>query len=102
MKIKFKLTPQAHKAILEAVKTLPALVKLNANGKPQYRKLNTYKGATDYDHRDGSYSKNTQHELQPVYVNHEVELISAYKSYGDEAISQYVKFVNEVNDKTKK
>lgn len=102
MKTKFKLTPQAHKAILEVVKTLPALVKLNANGKPQYRKLNTYKGATDYNPLNGSFNKHTQHELQPVYVNHEVELISAYKQYGENAITEYTKFVNEVNDKTKK
>jgi hypothetical protein len=97
MKTKFKLTPQAHKDILEAVKTLPALVKLNANGKPQYRKLTTFKG---YNMK--TFTKQTQHELQPVYVNHEIELISAYKIYGEKAITEYTKFVNEVNDKTKK
>lgn len=99
-KVKFKLTPQVHKQIVEAAKQLPPLVKVDSNGKPLYRKLNTYKGATMKI--NGSYTKTTQHELQPVFINHEVELIQAYQQYGDKGITSYVELVHEVNNNTKK
>lgn len=98
MKTKFKLTPQAHKAILEAAKALPQLVKLLPDGKPMYRKLNTYEGPQVKT--DGSYTKHTKLYQEVVYVNHEVEMRNAFAQYGESAVQKYIDMVHEINNAT--
>lgn len=98
MKTKFKLTPHAHKTILEAARELPKLIKLNPDGSAQYRKLNTYQGATNFN-VNGSYTNNTNKYAEPVMVNHEVKMRSAYYQFGDAGVKKYIQLVHEVNNK---
>ena len=98
MKNKFKLTPQANKAIIVAARELPKLVKVLPNGKPQYRKCNTYEGTTEFNVTANSYTKNTKMFSEPVYLNHEVELRNAFSQYGDAGVQRYIQRVHEINN----
>ena len=98
MKTKFKLTPQAHKAILEAAKALPQLVKLLPNGKPMYRKLNKFNGYSQNSNE--GLQKETNHYQEVVYVNHEVEMRNAFAQYGESAVQRYIDMVHEINNAT--
>jgi len=100
MKTKFKLTPQAHKAIIEAANMLPKLVRVKPDGSPQYRKLNTYEGVSNFNVNDGTYTNNSKQYSEPVMVNHEVEMRSAYAQLGDTGIKKYIQLVHELNNKS--
>lgn len=97
-KIKFKLTPQVQKSIVEAAKQLPALVRQNADGRPQYRKLATYKGASSFSHYTKGYTNHSDIYLVPVLVNHEVKMIETYQLHGEAALQRYIEMVHEINN----
>jgi hypothetical protein len=78
MKRKFNLTPQAHKAIVELARTLPQIIRLNADGTQQVRVKTTYNGGK-------TYSKTKE----PVLVNHEVELINRFWASGTNGVTEY-------------
>jgi hypothetical protein len=88
--IKFKLTPQAYSAIVEIADKLPKLVKTNPNGTFQMRTITYYNGGKTYTQKK-----------EPVYVNHQVELISAFQQYGNPGVNKYVQFVNEIDSNKK-
>jgi hypothetical protein len=98
MQRKHKLTPQAHKNIIEAARTLPKLVRLNPDGTQQYRKAAEYKGATNYEPGKG-YTKNSQHRMEPVFINHEVEMINRFWKDGEAGVHAYIARVNEIANK---
>lgn len=90
MKTNFKLTPQAYSAILEIANKLPKLVKTNPNGSCQIRTITEYKGGKTYTQKK-----------EPVYVNHQVQLIKTFKQYGNSGVNKYVEFVNEIDSNKK-
>ncbi len=95
-KIRHKLSPQDHKFIVEQAKLLPNLVRLNKDGKQQGRVLVDFKSVSDFNKDTGTFVKHVERRIEPVYVNHEVEMISAFWDGGQNAVHNYITRVNEI------
>jgi hypothetical protein len=107
MKNKFKLTPTIHKEIINVSRVLPNLVKLNADGSKQMRIItNTIKGSEialkeRKSIKHFSESKvYVQKMLEPVTVNHELEMIKIYQTQGYTFLQKYIEFVNQITKPT--
>lgn len=110
MKQKHKLTPDAHKQIKESAAVLPPLVRLNKDGSDRTRAVTkTYKGS---ELPEGvklspgvAFNPNklyVQRFNEPVYVNHEVEMVNAFWSGGEPAVKDYINKVVEISKKSRK
>lgn len=105
MKTKFKLTPKAHKEIIKISRTLPKLVKLNPDGSHQMRVVTEFKGQFDHDVKGKLSNGRFNHfskGLEPVCVNHELELIKLFSQHGSSVFQKYIDYVNEIYSKTEK
>ena len=110
MKQKFKLSPQMHKEIKESAAVLPPLVRLNKDGSDRTRIVSkTYKGneipAGVKPSPGVKVEPNklyVQRIQEPVYVNHEVEMINQYWSGGERAVKAYISKVVEISKKNRK
>lgn len=101
---KYKLTPQAHKHIVEQARIMPALQRLDKHGKPMSRQITkTVKGAdlpegtkTDDGKAPNPNKLYVQRGAEPLLVNHEVEMISAYYQGGQAAVQAYIARVEAI------
>lgn len=96
-KAKYKLSNDAYKKILELVETFPPLQLLGKDGKPLNRTITKFKGIVI---KDGKKYKQHQTGTEPILVNHKLRLIEAFETNGYDGINNYVKYVNQVIEKS--
>ena len=112
---KHKLTPQAHKEIIEAARVLPKLVRVNTDGSPMYRTVSHTAMGRDMITRDKfgeeqlpkmadgvKFNPNklyVQKLQEPVWINHEVEMINRFWKGGTAGVQAYINRVHEIANK---
>ncbi len=110
MKQKHKLSPDMHKQIKESAAVRPPLVRLNKDGSDRTRVVTkTYNGS---ELPEGvklspgvAFNPNklyVQRITEPVYVNHEVEMINEFWKGGEPAVKNYINNVVEISKKSRK
>ena len=108
-KNKFKLTPEAHKQIITIATALPKLQKTDKSGTPLFRVVTkVVKGfdlppGTLVGGKEPDTKKNyVQKGKEPLLVNHEVNMVSEYKLYGQKGIDDYRASILAVLERDKK
>ena len=96
-KYRHKLSPQDHKNIVEQAKLLPKLVRVGKNGKTLERATVTFKNVTDFNAEKGTFTKHIERSSEPVYVNHEVEMVSAFWDGGAAGVHKYIQSVKDTD-----
>lgn len=98
-----------HKEIKESAAVLPPLVRLNKDGSDRTRMVSkTFKGSDiPKDVKPSPDVKVEPNKLyvqriqEPVYVNHEVEMINQYWTGGEPAVKAYIERVVEISKKNR-
>lgn len=96
---KFNLTPQAHKSIIETARTLPQMVRLNPDGSQMARDVTKFKGVEYIDEKGNKSEKPYNHFTkgkEPVFINHEVEMINRFWQHGEPGVQAYVDSVHAI------
>lgn len=115
---KFDLTPQIDKQIKEIVRHLPVINRINADGKVITVDRPTCVGFDDLSEEDKKALKINEreywedkpwkvddwrrekryvkHDFQPVEENHYINLVFAYREFGEQGVENYVGKVNEI------
>ena len=103
----YKLTPQIDKKIKEILETLPALQKTHL-GKLLFRTVNRPVDGKDIPEVsrlsipnfdiNKQYDRTTQ---DPIYVNHYLNLVDAYKKDGERGINEYVEKIQYIDKNMK-
>lgn len=94
---KFKLTPEARKAIKILCGTLPDAQKRNAKGDKMYRKIAVVVRGSDLSDENktklGDQFKPEANykvdKIEPILINHEVSLTSIYQREGEAGMKTY-------------
>ncbi len=93
MKRNYKLTPQIYKQLVTLAKGLAPFVKVDSTGKVLYKNVTDLKSSQI----EGDKIRNTFERKQvPMQVNHEVNLIEAYKRKGHDGVQKYIDELNRI------
>lgn len=99
---KHKLTPEVYKSLIEVAKSLPSFQRVHDDGRPMSRvqsKLVRYEDLTPEQQKqikkpDPSRSY-TVNYAQPIFVNHELNIIECYKNDGQPGADAYANYFRE-------
>lgn len=100
---RFKLTPEVFKSLELLAKTLPKFQRRDNNGNLLSRKVVLFDGTKDFTKGGGkiptTYTKLLKSKLEPLLVNHEINLREIYQKDGQSGVESYVKFFTDLASK---
>ncbi len=112
---KHHLGPDDYKAIVDRSQKLPQLVRLTPNGEPMSRsitktvkgknlpegtKVTVTKGGKSFEADPEAETLYVQHIKEPVWVNHKVEMVSAFWKNGNQGVIEYINRVEAIAAKS--
>lgn len=104
MKHRHKLTPQDHKIIIERAAKLPQLVRTKPDGTYMTRQITKFVGQK-YEDKEGNKTSKPMNHFQiisePLYVNHQTEMIQAFWKNGPQGVIDYIKSVEAIVEHSK-
>lgn len=108
MKHKHKLTPQDYKIIVERAAKLPQLVRIKPDGTYMSRQVTKTLLGKDLPKETKIEGKilepnklYVQRISEPLYVNHQTEMIQAFWKSGPQGVINYIKSVEAIVERSK-
>lgn len=100
---RFKLTPEVFKSLELLAKSLPKFQKRDSRGNLLSRKVVLFDGTRDFMQGDTkvptTYTKLLKSKLEPILINHEINLREIYQKDGHAGVEHYVKFFTDLASK---
>lgn len=96
MKKQFQISSAVYKMIKSEALKLPEMHVLGKDGKP-LRRIKTHVNFTKFDEVKKKIHTNYNKETEPIIVNHENEMVLAYKATGQAGIDIYIEMVTKID-----
>lgn len=93
---KYKVTPDIHKFIENTSIRLGKFQRRDEKtGELMFRKIPVFKGQVP-GKKNGTFVNNIEYKMEPIMVNHEVNLVAIYQKDGQVGMDSYIQFFEEI------